>query len=226
MFQRLLQLPDKRHFFLFGARNTGKSTLVKHMFSNANSRYIDLLDSAQEDRYNKDPNIFANEVDALSDQVKHVIVDEIQKVPRLLDVVQMLMGRTNKHFIMTGSSARKLKYGSANLLAGRAFVYHLFPLSSIEMADEFVLDDALRWGTLPETVKCETDLERQEFLNAYAHTYLKEEIMVEQLLRKLDPFRKFLEVAAQCNGKILNFSNIARDVGVDDKTIKSYFSIL
>lgn len=85
-------------------------------------------------------------------------------------LIQMLISSTNKHFIMTGSSARKLKHGCANLLAGRAFVYHLFPLSSIEMADDFVLNDALRWGTLPEIMQCESDLERQEFLNAYAHT--------------------------------------------------------
>ena len=127
---------------------------------------------------------------------------------------------------MTGSSARKLKRGSANLLAGRAFIYHLFPLTSIELGSVFELDKALQWGTLPAIFACDSDVERREFLNAYSHTYLKEEIVVEQVVRNLDPFRNFLEVAAQCNGKIINYLNIARDVGVDDKTIKNYFSIL
>ena len=133
---------------------------------------------------------------------------------------------TNKKFIMTGSSARKLKKGGANLLAGRAFVFDLFPLSFLELKDKFDLEHALRWGTLPQIFQCNTDLERQQFLRAYAHTYLKEEIWEEHFIRQLDPFRRFLEVAAQCNGKIINFSNIARDVGVDKKTIQSYFSIL
>ncbi len=106
------------------------------------------------------------------------------------------------------------------------FVYHLYPLSAFELGDDFNLNHALKWGTLPEISKCDTDLERQEFLNAYAHTYLKEEIINEQAVRNLDPFRKFLEVAAQCNGKIINYSNIARDVGADDKTVKAYYGIL
>jgi predicted AAA+ superfamily ATPase len=226
MYQRILQLPKKRHFFLFGARNTGKSTLIKKLYDHESSRYIDLLNSEDETRYRKNPDILASEVEALPSNIQHVIIDEIQKNPKLLDIIQMLMGKTDKTFIMTGSSARKLKHGGANLLAGRAFVYHLYPLTASELGSDFDLNNALRWGTLPEISKCNTNLERQEFLNAYAHTYLKEEIIVEQVVRNLDPFRKFLEVAAQCNGKIINYSNIARDVGADDKTIKAYYSIL
>jgi predicted AAA+ superfamily ATPase len=127
---------------------------------------------------------------------------------------------------MTGSSARKLKYGGANLLAGRAFVYHLFPFSFLELKNKFNLGSALNWGTLPESFILTNNEEKTRFLYAYAHTYLKEEIWGEQFIRKLDPFRKFLEVSAQSNGKIINFNNIAYDVGVDDKTVKSYFSIL
>lgn len=226
MYRRILHLPKKRHFFLFGARNTGKSTLIKLLYNNEHSRYIDLLNSEQEDRYRRDPSLLAAEVKALPDNIQHVIVDEIQKNPKLLDIIQMLMGETDKTFIMTGSSARKLKHDGANLLAGRAFVYHLYPLTASELGEAFHLDLALRWGTLPEISKCETDLERQEFLNAYAHTYLKEEIIFEQVVRNIAPFRKFLEVAAQCNGKIINYSNIARDVGADDKTVKAYYGIL
>jgi predicted AAA+ superfamily ATPase len=144
----------------------------------------------------------------------------------MLDVVHSLIERTDKKFILTGSSARKLKQGGANLLAGRAFVYHLFPFSFLELGEQFNLQAALQWGLLPKIEFLNTDQEKLHFLQAYALTYLKEEIWAEQFIKKLDPFRKFLEVAAQCNGKIINYANISRDVGVDDKTIKEYFSIL
>ncbi len=128
---------------------------------------------------------------------------------------------------MTGSSARKLKYGGANLLAGRAFVYNLYPLTSLEIGKNFDLDQALCWGTLPAILyKMKTDEDKINFLRSYTQSYLKEEIWLEQFIRKVDPFRKFLEVAAQCNGEIINVANIARDVGVDDKTVRQYFSIL
>lgn len=132
----------------------------------------------------------------------------------------------DKIFILTGSSARRLKRGGANLLAGRAFVYHLHAFSCFELVDHFDLEEALHWGTLPRIFNLDGETEKSEFLRSYADTYLKEEIWSEQVVRKLQPFRRFLEVAAQCNGKIINYANIARDVGVDDKTIKEYFSIL
>lgn len=223
---RLLKLPKNKHFFLFGARNTGKSTLIEQCFPAKSSLFIDLLDSAEEDRFARNPNELAQIVTALPETTTHVVIDEIQKIPRLLDIVQQLMRKTHRHFIMSGSSARKLKKGSANLLAGRAFVYHLFPFTSGELGNQFNLDAALQWGTLPQILDCPDDRDKQEFLHAYAHTYLKEEIWNEHIVRQLDPFRHFLEVAAQCNGKIINYSNIARDVGVTDKTIGSYFSIL
>lgn len=225
--KRLLQLPASQSFFLFGARNTGKSTLLKHIFQVKKCLWLDLLDPELEERYIRDPNSFKQEVLGVDDIVTHVIIDEIQKVPKLLDIVHQLIEMTNKTFIMTGSSARKLKYGGANLLAGRAFVYNLFPLTSIEIGKTFNLNSALHWGTLPAVVhKMQDDLEKTSFLRAYAQTYLKEEIWLEQFIRKVDPFRKFLEVSAQCNGQILNLKNISDDVGVDDKTIKQYFSIL
>lgn len=224
---RQLELPKNHHFFLFGPRNTGKSTLIEQSFSAQSTFSIDLLDSDEEDRFSRDPNELFQIVNALPDSITHVVIDEIQKVPRLLDVIHRLMKKkTRPYFIMTGSSARKLKISGANLLAGRAFVYHLFSLTSFELGHLFNLDSSLRWGTLPQIFTYQTDLEKQEFLHAYAHTYLKEEIWNEHLIRQLDPFRRFLEVAAQCNGKIINFSNIARDVGVNDKTISSYYSIL
>ena len=127
---------------------------------------------------------------------------------------------------MTGSSARKLRHGGANLLAGRAFTKHLFPLTSKELGSQFVLDDVLRWGSLPKIYQLDSAERKDDFLFAYANSYLKEEIQAEQLVRRIDHFRKFLEVAAQSNGLLINFSNIARDTGMDGKTVRSYYEIL
>lgn len=156
---------------------------------------IDLLDSAEEERFMRDPNVLYEIVMALSPGITHVIIDEIQKIPKLLDIVQRLLKDTDKYFVMTGSSARKLKKGGGNLLAGRAFIYFLFPFTSIELGADFDLEAALQWGTLPQILTCKDDKERQEFLYAYAHIYLKEEVWQEHLIRKLDPFRRFLENA-------------------------------
>ena len=127
---------------------------------------------------------------------------------------------------LTGSSARKLKRGASNLLAGRALVHNLFPLTAPELQDAFVLEDALRWGVLPQIYSLADSADKNAYLRAYALTYLKEEIAAEQITRRLDPFREFLEVAAQANGTIVNYANIARDVGVDPKTVVTYFQIL
>jgi len=226
MYSRQLVLPKEHHLFLFGARNTGKSTLLENSFLNETTFFIDLLDDDQFNTFSRQPNELANLVHALDATITHVVIDEIQKIPKLLNTVQLLMRKTNKIFLMTGSSARKLKRGGANLLAGRAFIYNLYPFTAHELGEDFNLDNALRWGTLPEAVALKDEANKAEFLNAYAHTYLKEEIWAEHIIEKLDPFRRFLEVAAQNNGKIINYSNIARDVGADDKTIKSYYTIL
>lgn len=226
MLPRLLKLPDNQSFFLFGARGTGKSTLLKQQFSQKHTLWIDLLDPEEEDKYSRNPRDLYAEVLALSDEVSHVVIDEIQKIPKLLDVVHKLIEETSKKFVMTESSARKIKYGSANLLAGRAFVYHLFPFSFLELKNKFELESALMWGLLPKVCEFKNKNDRYEFLKAYTNIYLKEEVWGEHFIRKLEPFRRFLEVAAQANGKIINYANIARDVGVDDKTIKDYFLIL
>ena len=225
--KRLLQLSHSRNFFLFGARNTGKSTLLRHAFKDSEALWIDLLDPEREERYARNPSSCKQEILALDASTKYVIIDEIQKLPKLLDMVHQLIESTHLIFIMTGSSARKLKHGGANLLAGRAFVYNLHPFTSLEIGPDFCLDQALNWGTLPAILyKMQKDEDKLSFLRAYTQTYLKEEIWLEQFIRKIDPFRKFLEVAAQCNGQIINYANIARDVGVDDKTVRQYFSIL
>lgn len=226
MKKRLLQLPKEHSFFLFGARNTGKSTLIKHWFRGQKHLYIDLLDIRQESQYLKDPQLLKAEVLALPETIQFIIIDEVQKIPALLDVVHALIEETDKKFILTGSSARKLKHGHANLLAGRAFVRHLYPFSFLELGNELNLQQALGFGLLPSVWKFKHDDEKADFLRAYVHIYLKEEVWAEHLIRKLEPFQYFLEVAGQSNGDVLNITNIAKDVGVDDKSILQYFSIL
>lgn len=228
MRNRLLSPTKSYSFFLFGARGVGKSTLIETLFSTEESLLINLLDPVEEDRFARNPNELVALVEAMPANQKFVIIDEVQKLPKLLDVVHLLIEtkKSNKHFILTGSSARKLRAEGVNLLAGRAFVYSLYPFSYIELENQFSLQSALHYGMLPGVFNFDTPGEKQQFLQAYALTYLKEEVWAEQLIKSLDPFRKFLEVAAQSNGKIINYSNISKDVGVDDKTIKNYFSIL
>ncbi len=226
MLSRQLTLPKNRNFFLFGARNTGKSTLIERYFPKSQNLWIDLLDPRLEARFTQNPAELYEIITSLPDDKTHVIIDEIQKVPKLLDVVHSLMKDKTRQFVLTGSSARKLKAGGANLLAGRAFVYHLYPFTHTELGEQFNLQVALNWGTLPEIAAFDSAYDRVEFLNAYARTYLKEEIWEEGFIRDLAPFRRFLEVAAQMNGKIINFSKIAHTTGINDKTVKTYFSIL
>ena len=228
LFGRSVKLPKLKSFFLFGARGTGKSTLLKALFSEEFTYRLDLLLPSVEERLARDPESLMSEIEALPSNINTIVLDEIQKVPKLLDVVHYILENEKRpwRFILTGSSARKLKRDGANLLAGRAFVRELFPLLISELQDAFHLDQAMTWGTLP-FIFSTTDLEeKQDYLASYVRTYLSEEIQREQIVRNLDPFRRFLEVAAQYNGKIINHSNIAKGIGVDPKTIASYYSIL
>lgn len=225
---RLLVLPTDYSFFLFGARGTGKSTLLEHLFNPVDTLSINLLDSLEELRFLKNPDELRQIVLALPDHIQFVVIDEIQKIPKLLDVVHLLIEseKSTKIFILTGSSAKKLKTAGVNLLAGRAFTYHLFPFSYLELKDLFSLEEALCFGLLPKIFSFKNNAYKVKFLQSYTMTYLKEEIWAEQFVKNLDHFRRFLEVSAQCSGKIINYSNIARDVGVDDKTVKNYFTLL
>ena len=226
MFKRSIQLPESNSFFLFGPRGTGKSTLIKSIFKPQKTFYIDLLLYKTENQYARDPDLLYRQILTLPATQSTVVIDEIQKLPKLLDVVHKLIEETAKQFVLIGSSARKLKQGSANLLAGRAFERSLHPLTATELGDAFDLAAVLQWGSLPGIYKFTQAHDKSDFLLAYTNTYLKEEVVGEQLIRNLAPFRKFLEVAAQHNGTIINYSNIAQDVGVDPKTVQSYFSIL
>ncbi len=235
MIGRFLKPRIDNSFFLFGPRGTGKSTLLKTLFKSLQDNellWIDLLDSEIEERYLKHPNLFKEEV--LAKKIKVAVIDEIQKVPKLLDQIHGLIESTQIRFVMTGSSARKLKRGAGNLLAGRAFVYELDPLISDELGTLFNLRHALEFGLLPKIYQPSIsdpslawdDEQKKLYLKAYARTYLKEEIQLEQQVRKIDAFRNFLEIAAQMNGNILNYSKISSDVGIDDKTVFNYFKIL
>ena len=227
MFRRSINISNERSFFLFGARGTGKTTLLRERFADA--RWIDLLDASWERRLARNPNSLADEVQAINKSGGNpwIVIDEIQKLPTLLDVVQrLIVSKANVKFALTGSSARKLKRGGANLLAGRALTYSLFPLTHVELGSKFDLDAALSWGTLPEAVTIADPTVRAHYLDSYCSTYLKEEVFAEQLTRKLTPFRLFLELAANENGHALNFDKIARDVGVDGKTVANYYEIL
>lgn len=231
MLHRKLSIPSEANIFLFGARGTGKTTLLRAACPESETQFIDLLDSEQEDRYLRDPETLARLVDALPPSITTVVIDEVQKIPKLLDVVHRKLEEGKRagrplRYILTGSSARKLRRGAANLLAGRAEVYSLFPLTTEELGASFSLEDALSFGTLPSLTGMESAERKNRYLEAYARTYLKEEIWNEHIVRKLDPFAQFLEIAAQMNGRVLNFASIGRDAGVDTKTVQSYFQIL
>jgi predicted AAA+ superfamily ATPase len=226
MIERIVNPLKSNSFFMFGARGTGKTYFLERYLNLDESLYIDLLDPEEEHRLVMEPDELKRRIDGLAQTLKWVFIDEIQKIPKLLDLVHSLIEKTDLLFALSGSSARKLKRGGANLLAGRAFVYHMFPLTTQELGERFDLISALQWGTLPGLLKFESNQEKQLFLRSYANTYLKEEIAAEQVVRKLEPFQRFLQVAAQTDGQIINFARIARDVGVSIHTVQSYFQIL
>ncbi|MDP3558914.1 MAG: AAA family ATPase [Legionellaceae bacterium] len=226
MFERLIQLSEKQSAFLFGARGVGKTTLLTSLPWLKDALMINLLQAKNENYFARNPDALDDIVRALPDTQPYVVIDEIQKLPKLLDVVHHLIETTHKIFILTGSSAKKLRHGGANLLAGRALLYHLYPLTYLELGERFNLSHAMQYGMLPKTFEFTNDLEKQLFLETYVNLYLKEEVWAEKYVRELEPFRHFLEVAAQANGKKINFSNIAKDVGVSDYTVQDYFSIL
>ena len=225
MIKRLLNPLKSSSFFLFGARGTGKSTYLKEEFLSENSLYIDLLGSGAFTDFFRDPDLLTKKLDLKSDY-DWVVIDEIQKIPALLDVVHQNIETRNIKFALTGSSARKLRKGSANLLAGRAFINNLYPFSYLELGDLFSLDEVLVWGSMPKILDLSSEQEKFSYLNTYCFTYLKEEILQEQIVRNLNPFSRFLEVAAQVNTEIINYSKLARDAGTTSVTVQNYFEIL
>lgn len=224
MINRLISPLKTNSFFIFGARGTGKSTFLDHFFRGKKTLTLDLLDEEIFDRYLTRP----KQIEELAAGKKYewIIIDEVQRLPKLLNSVHRMIEKTGQKFALTGSSSRKLKRGGANLLAGRAFVNTLYPLTSAELGERFDLPSALRWGTLPKLLSLPSVEEKVAYLRSYCLTYIREEIQMEQVVRKLEPFRKFLVVAAQSSGKTLNFASIGRDVGAQIPTVQTYFQIL
>ena len=218
---RLLPVPD-RSFFLFGPRGTGKSTWLQQVLPEA--LRLDLLDTSLYLELSRDP----HRLEALGGsrgENEWVVLDEIQKVPALLDEVHRLMGSRRWRFALCGSSARKLKRGGANLLAGRALTLSLEGFSAVELGKNFDLEFSLDWGLLPFVVG-QDPKDAADILSAYVNTYLKEELQAEGLIRSVPPFLRFLAVAGQVNGQALNVQNIAREAAVARSTVDTYFSIL
>lgn len=218
-----LKLPQGRSAFLWGARQTGKSTFLRKNFPD--SYYINLLLFDLYEQYSKNPSRLREVVSGLSDDQKKlpVIIDEVQKVPVLLDEVHNLI-EEGFSFILCGSSARKLKRGGANLLGGRAWRFECFPLTSSEIPD-FDISKALKQGLLPQIYDEDADSAKRS-LRAYVREYLQEEIQAEGLVRNLNAFSKFLDACAFCSGELLNYAKLSSDCGVDQKTVKGYFQIL
>ena len=221
MYHRVIDLRETvkhKSIFLFGPRQTGKSTLVRETFSDA--AFYDLLEADTFRELSARPEYLRQ---TLSSRRTLLIVDEIQKLPALLDEIQLLIDRNKQlRVILTGSSARKLKRGAANLLGGRAWMCRLHPLVSAEI-DSGRLLDRLNRGSLPAII----DSERyREDLKAYVGTYLQEEIRAEGLTRSIENFSRFLEVAGLTNGEQINFSSVAADAGVPPRTVREHYQIL
>jgi predicted AAA+ superfamily ATPase len=226
MFKRRLILNEsaKETCFLWGPRQTGKSTLLKSLFPDA--QYYDLLLADIYRNFMANPERLRQECEALglngSNQKQPLIIDEVQKIPELLDEIHWLIENRGLRFILCGSSPRKLKRSHANLLGGRALRYELLPLTYLEIPD-FSLEKALNHGLLPRHY---LSSKPNKLLEAYVGDYLREEIAAEAATRNIPAFSRFLEIAAISNGEMINFQNIASDCGVSATTVKGYFQIL
>jgi predicted AAA+ superfamily ATPase len=222
MFTRRLRLPapGRETFFLWGPRQTGKTTLLHATYPDA--FWIDLLKADEYRRYLQNPEVLRGELD-LRASVRQVVIDEVQKVPPLLDEVHWLHENRGIQFALCGSSARKVKRGQANLLGGRAVRRELLGLTAQEIGRDFRLDRMLNHGYLPRMYLSGNP---RRLLNSYVADYLKEEVAAEGLVRNLPVFSEFLNVAALSDGELVNLSTIARDCGVSSHTVKGYFGIL
>lgn len=219
MYSRLLSSPTQHSFFLFGPRGTGKTTWVKSTFPHA--LYFDLLKAETYNFFLANPTRIEETIpEGFGDWV---VIDEIQKIPQLLDEVHRLIENKHYKFVLTGSSARKLRRGGINLLAGRAMVHYMHPLTVGELGGDFNLKKYLQFGGLPGVflVEDETD-----FLKSYVQTYLQQEVIQEGISRNLGAFARFLETASLSQGSVLNMSEVAREAAVGRRVAENYFSAL
>jgi predicted AAA+ superfamily ATPase len=226
IFKRSLQLTHlKRSAFLFGPRMTGKTFLLRELPADL---YIDLLDPELELHLKQSPRVFWEQIAALKTGAL-VVVDEVQRVPVLLDYVQKGIEEKQLIFVLSGSSARKLKRGGANLLGGRAKDLKLHPLTQREMGLQFDIHAACQFGTLPKVAQYLADNKKDEarsLLRSYSTTYIKEEIQAEAVTRNVGAFQRFLQVAVQGNAQVIEFANISRECSVPSSSVKEYYSIL
>ena len=207
--------------FLFGPRACGKSYWLAHNLKDVT--YIDLLDTRVRMDLEADPSRLST---YLNKAVKTwVIIDEIQKIPELLNIVHQLIEKEGRRFILTGSSARKIRRSGANLLAGRALSYRMYPLTAFELGVNFKIEKSLLYGNLPSLYD-KQDLDYDKYLYTYVNTYLKEEVMFEGLTRNLGAFSRFLETASFSQGSTLNMSEVAREAAIKVNTVISYFDLL
>jgi len=215
----LIKPPKGKSFFLFGPRGTGKTTWVKSIFPGA--IYLDLLEAKLFNDLLANPQRLKT---FIPEKWKGwVVIDEIQRVPELLNEVHRLIENSRYKFVLTGSSPRKLRKKGVNLLGGRALTYHMYPLTSTELGRDFNLQHSLKYGQLP-CVYTEADPGR--YLESYIKTYLEEEVFQEGLTRNLGRFARFLEAASFSQGAVLNITSVARDCAVERKVVENYFTIL
>jgi len=221
LYQRLLKLPNrlKQSFFLWGPRQVGKTSLLKASYPDA--PFIQLLKSDEFALFQTYPERLREIV--RQNRWKFLIIDEIQKVPQLLNEVHLLIEEDNIVFGLCGSSARKVRKGHANLLGGRALRFEMSGLSAAEIGTDFSLEKMLNSGYMPLIFDSEN---APIYLKSYCADYLKEEIFAEGLVRKLQPFSRFLEIAALGDTEILSYETVARDCGVSAPTVRSYYEIL
>ena len=211
-----------KSFLLLGPRQVGKSTLIQSL---APSKLINLMDENLYVSYLKEPVRLKRELASL-DRPSLVAIDEIQRVPALLNMIQLLLDEGSKHrFLLTGSSARKLKRGHANLLPGRILMEHLDPLSFWELGEKFDLEKAILLGTLPGVYLEETQT-ASEILESYEQIYLREEIQAEALTRNLGSYGRFLDLAAEASGQWINYSKISSDSEIPKETLRRFYSLL
>ena len=219
MYSRLIEPPKDKSFFLFGPRGTGKTTWVRLTFPKA--VYLDLLEAELFNDLLANPQRLENFIP--KDFKDWVIIDEVQRIPDLLNEVHRLIEKYKYKFILTGSSARKIKRKGPNLLAGRALTHSLYPLTVLELGKDFKLSHSLKFGQLPSVY---TEPNPKSYLESYVKTYLEEEIRQEGLTRNLGAFTRFLEAASFSQGSVLNISSIARDCAIERKVVENYFTIL
>jgi predicted AAA+ superfamily ATPase len=209
---------QKKSIFLLGPRQTGKSWLIRHLLKE--HRTYNLLNNETFLKLSHSPQHIR---ESASSQDKIIIIDEIQRLPSLLNEVHLMIEELGIHFLLTGSSARKLRRGGINLLGGRAHTRYLHPFSFCELQKKFDLNRAINYGLLPSVYLSATP---EEDLQSYIGLYLKEEIAAEGLTRNIPAFSRFLEIAALCNGKIVNYTNVSNDAQVPRSTVREYFEIL